>query len=126
MKPTNWDYCTIIFRTYHNSGGGGYAGVTAFNLGLLWFEADAKGENGRFTAGKSAEVPFAQVSEGYPQEKHPAHQEAYRNLVFALKKDGWEPVSGGGAGWWEHRFRRATSQTSDSFLQKIRSLWRAT
>ena len=123
MKPTNWEYCTIIFRTYHNSGGGGYTGVTAFNLGLLWFEANAKGGNGRFTAAKSAEIPFAQVAEGYPQEKHPAHQEAHRNLVLALKKEGWQPVSGGGAGWWEQRFRREASSAPKTLVQKIRALF---
>ena len=66
-----WDYCTIVFRTYQNAGGGGYAGANAFNLGLLWFVADAKGPNGRYEAGKSNEVPFAQAAEGYPQKNHP-------------------------------------------------------
>ena len=113
-----WDYCTITFSTYHNVGGGEHAGL---NYGLLWFEANAKGANGRYEAGKSNEVPFAQPAEGYPQENHPAHATAYRELTASLKKDGWEPVSGGGSGWWEQRFRREASNTPESFLQKIRS-----
>jgi hypothetical protein len=117
----NWDYCTIIFRTHHNAGGGGYAGPGVFNLGLLWFVADAKGPNGRYEASKSNEVPFAQAAEGYPQKNHPAHVAIHRELILALKKDGWVPVSGGGSGWWEQRFRRNSSKATLSLGQKIRS-----
>ena len=116
-----WDFCTIVFRTYYNVGGGGYAGANALNLGLLWFEADAKGPNGRYTAGKSSEIPFAQVQEGYPQKNNPAHVTAHRELILALKKDGWEPISGGGAGWWEKRFRRGPGKAPLSLSQRIRS-----
>ncbi|GJM42164.1 MAG: hypothetical protein DHS20C20_24460 [Ardenticatenaceae bacterium] len=121
MNSTQWDYCTIVFRTYHNVGGGGDAGISAFNLGLLWFEADAKGPNGRYIAGKSNEVPFAQPAEGYPQKNHPAHVTAYRELAASLKKDGWQPISGGGSGWWEKRFRRHSRKAPRTVAQKIRS-----
>ena len=113
----NWDHCTIKYTTYHNMGGGEHRGL---NLGLLWFEADAKGPNGRYEAGKSAEIPFSRVVEGHPQQNNPAHISAHRELVTALKKDGWEPISGGGAGWWEKRFRRESGQAPPSLGQRIR------
>jgi len=100
--------------------GGGYAEPLANNLSLLWFVADAKGPNGHYEAGKSSEIPFAQVAERYPQENSPAHVAAHQELIMALKKDGWEPVSGGGSGWWEKRLRRAPGKASLSLSQKIR------
>ena len=112
-----WDYCTIKFSTYHNMGGGEHRGL---NLGLLWFEATAKGPNGRYEAGKSTEIPFSRVSEGYPKKQNPAHISVHRELTLALKKDGWKPISGGGAGWWEKRFRREPREAVSSLKQKIR------
>ncbi len=113
----DWDYCTITFSTYHNMGGGEHAGL---NYGLLWFEAEAKGPNGRYRAGKSAEVPFGRVADGVPDQHNAAHQSVHRELVTALKKDGWKPISGGGSGWWEKRFRRAPGKAPLSLSQKIR------
>lgn len=115
-----WDYCTIVFRTYHNVGGGEHAGL---NYGLLWFEAEAKGENGRYQAGKSTEIPFGRISEGVPDRHNAAHLSVYQDLVNNLKRDGWNPISGGGSAWWEKRFRREASQAPRSFLQKVRSFF---
>ncbi len=112
-----WDYCTIKYTTYHNVGGGEHGGL---NYGLLWFEAQAKGPNGRYTAGKSAEVPFGRMVEGAPDQRSSAHQSVHRDLVTALRRDGWKPVSGGGAGWWERRFRRDPARAIPSLSQKIR------
>ena len=98
-------------------GGGEHAGL---NYGLLWFEAAAKGPNGRYNAGKSSEIPFGRVAEGVPDQRNAAHQSVHRELVTALKKEGWQPISGGGSAWWEKRFRRNASKTPRSFGQKIR------
>jgi hypothetical protein len=118
MEPAAWDYCTIVFRTYHNVGGGEHGGL---NYGLLWFEAEAKGKNGRYTAGKSAEIPFGRIVEGTPNSRNAAHIGVHRDLVNTLQSNGWKPVSGGGSGWWEKRFHREASQAPKSMLQKIRS-----
>lgn len=117
MEPTAWDYCTIVFRPYHNVGGGEHGGL---NYGLLWFEAEAKGENGRYTAGKSAEIPFGRMAEGVPNARNAAQVSVHHDLVKTVQSNGWKLVSGGGSGWWEKRFRRAASQAPQSFLQKIR------
>ena len=122
MEPDAWDYCTIVFRTYHNVGGGEHGGL---NYGLLWFEAEAKGKNSRYTAGKSAEVPFGRMAEGAPNRRNAAHVGVHRDLVNHLHSSGWEAVSGGGAGWWEKRFRRDAGQAPQSFLNKIKALLRA-
>jgi hypothetical protein len=116
--PEKWDYCTIVFRTYHNVGGGEHGGL---NYGLLWFEAEAKGENGRYPAGKSAEVPFGRMVEGVPDRRNAAHQSVHHEFVTMLHKNGWESVSGGGSGWWEKRFRRDPGKRPPSPLQKIRT-----
>ncbi|WP_420628323.1 hypothetical protein [Candidatus Leptofilum sp.] len=99
-------------------GGGEHAGL---NYGLLWFEAEAKGSNGRYQAGKSNEVPFSRVAEGIPDSHNPAHISIHSDLVHMLRKDGWEPASGGSSRWWEKRFRRDTSKAPQSLRQKIRS-----
>ncbi|WP_420641789.1 hypothetical protein [Candidatus Leptofilum sp.] len=118
MEPSKWDYCTIVFRTYHNVGGSEHAGL---NYGLLWFEAEAKGVNGRYAAGKSNEIPFGRIAEGVPDSGNAAHVNVHQDLMNKLRQDGWEPVSGGGSGWWEKRFRRDASKAPQSFLQKVRS-----
>ncbi|MBK8903050.1 MAG: hypothetical protein IPM53_17810 [Anaerolineaceae bacterium] len=115
-----WDYCTIVFRTYHNVGGGEHGGL---NYGLLWFEAEARGHNGRYQAGKSSEVPFGRMAEGVPDSRNAAHVGVHRDLVNVLRNNGWEQISGGGAGWWEKRFRRHASKAPQSLLQKIRSFF---
>jgi len=113
----DWDYCTIRYSTYHNVGGGEHGGL---NYGLLWFEAEARGPNGRYTAGKSAEVPFGRMADGAPDQRNAAHQSVHRDLVIMLQKNGWKPVSGGGSGWWQKRFRRDPDKASPSLSQKIR------
>lgn len=115
-----WDYCQIKFSTYHNVGGGEHAGL---NYGLLWFEANARGPNGRYEAGKSTEVPFGRMAEGAPNERNPAHQSVHRELVATLIRNGWKPVSGGGAGWWEKRFRRDPASGPKTLRQKIRGMF---
>jgi hypothetical protein len=115
-SPQDWDYCTIRYRTYHNVGGGEHGGL---NYGLLWFEADAKGPNGRYTAGKSAEVPFGRMADGAPDQRNAAHQSVHRDLVTLLRRNGWQPISGGGSGWWEKRFRRDPHKATPTLSQKI-------
>ncbi len=117
---TEWDYCQIKFSTYHNVGGGEHGGL---NYGLLWFEANAKGPNGRYEAGKSTEIPFGRMVEGVPNQHNVAHQGALRELVVILQRNGWEPISGGGSGWWEKRFRRDSTRAPHSLRQKFRSLF---
>lgn len=114
-----WDYCQIKFSTYHNVGGGEHGGL---NYGLLWFEANAKGTNGRYEAGKSTEVPFGRAIDGYPNADNPSHVSAHRELVIVLKRNGWQQVSGGGSGWWENRFRRDPARAPRSLGQKIRGI----
>lgn len=115
-QQAQWDYCTITFHTYHNVGGGEHGGL---NYGLLWFEANAKGPNGRYLAGKSNEVPFGRMVEGVPNQRNAAHQSVHRDLLTALRQNGWEPVSGGGAGWWAKRLRRSSDKAPPTFFRKL-------
>ncbi len=116
-EQETWDYCTIVYRTYYNVGGGEHGGL---NYGLLWFEAEAKGPNGRYTAGKSTEVPFGRMVDGAPDQRNAAHQNVHSDLVTVLRRNSWGPISGGGPGWWEQRFRRDPQKAPPSLSQKIR------
>lgn len=118
MEQTDaeWDYCTITYRTYINVGGGEHGGL---NYGLLWFVAEAKGVNGRYIAHKSPETPFHRMAAAFPEKSNPSHVSLHQDFVQALLRDGWQPVSGGGAAWWQKRFRRQSRKAKPTVWQQL-------